>query len=400
MPVLHQMLKESKYPEDKTEFLVNGFTHGFDLGYEGPEIRADQSENLPISVGSKTDLWNKVMKEVKNKRFAGPYLRIPFTNFTQSPIGLVPKANNQTRLIFHLSFEFKSGLGSVNSNTPKDLCSVKYKDIDHAVKTSLRLLKNRDPHHRILFYGKSDLKSAFRILGLAPKNFKWLIMKAIDPLSKITYYFADKALPFGSSRSCALFQDFSDALRHIIEFRTGALLTVTNYLDDFLFVSTAEQHCNWLVRQFLDFCGEINCPVSLEKTEWATSHMIFLGILLNGVDMRLGIPEEKRDKALRQIQWILGKNSATIKEIQSLTGFLNFLGKAIVPGRTFTRRMYTKLKQTDNEGRPLKSFHHVKISQEFKKDCTIWQTFLNNHKLNVLCRPFLDVSVFTTSEEL
>ena len=36
-------------------------------------------------------LWNKVMKEVEAKRFAGPFEKIPFDNFIQSPIGLVPK---------------------------------------------------------------------------------------------------------------------------------------------------------------------------------------------------------------------------------------------------------------------------------------------------------------------
>ena len=42
-------------------------------------------------VGNKVILWNKIMKEVKLKRFTGPFERIPFENYIQSPIGLVPK---------------------------------------------------------------------------------------------------------------------------------------------------------------------------------------------------------------------------------------------------------------------------------------------------------------------
>ena len=75
------------------------------------------------------------MKEVHLKRVAGPFKEIPFTNFIQSPIGLVPKAgSDQTRLIFHLSYEFKldgEASKSVNACTPRELCSVTYKDIDH-----------------------------------------------------------------------------------------------------------------------------------------------------------------------------------------------------------------------------------------------------------------------------
>ena len=65
--VLHQLLKESDYPEDEMNFLVEGFIHGFDIGYEGPALRQDVSRNLPLRVGSKLDIWQKVMKEVKAK---------------------------------------------------------------------------------------------------------------------------------------------------------------------------------------------------------------------------------------------------------------------------------------------------------------------------------------------
>ena len=52
MPVnvqqLEFLLRESQYPEDETRFLVGGFTNGFDIGYEGPQIRQIRSENIPF----------------------------------------------------------------------------------------------------------------------------------------------------------------------------------------------------------------------------------------------------------------------------------------------------------------------------------------------------------------
>ena len=45
------------------------------------------------------------MKEIAEKRMAGPFEDIPFEHFIQSPIGLVPKdGGKKTRLIFHLSY--------------------------------------------------------------------------------------------------------------------------------------------------------------------------------------------------------------------------------------------------------------------------------------------------------
>ena len=182
------LLRQSRYPEDKIKFLVDGFSHGFDIEYGGPTNRQETAENLPLTLGSKTELWNKVMKEVKARRYAGPYQDPPYDNYIQSPIGLVPKAGNKTRLIFHLSFKLKSGMGSVNGNTPTDLCKVKYNDLDHAINNCVRLLNddellNDGNQQTVIYYSKSDLLSAFRILPLSGKCYKWLLMKAEDPLT-------------------------------------------------------------------------------------------------------------------------------------------------------------------------------------------------------------------------
>ena len=94
------------------------------------------------------------MKEVKLGRYAGPFKdKPPFENFIQSPIGLVPKAGGKTRLIFHLSYQFRNGNESVNYWIPKDLCSVKYKDLDHVIVNCLKLLRDLgDCTHTILLY--------------------------------------------------------------------------------------------------------------------------------------------------------------------------------------------------------------------------------------------------------
>ena len=89
-------------------------------------------------------MWEKIMKEVKDSRVAGLYDTVPFDNYIQSPVGLVPKSGGKTRLIFHLSYDFPSATeteGSLNSWTPRKLCTVKYNDLDEAVRECLRLVK-------------------------------------------------------------------------------------------------------------------------------------------------------------------------------------------------------------------------------------------------------------------
>ena len=101
-----KLLRESDYDAQESLFLIDGFTNGFDIGYAGSEERQSTSENIPLTVGTREDLWGKIMKEVELKRVAGPFEEVPFKNYIQSPMGLVPKAGNKTRLIFHLSYNF------------------------------------------------------------------------------------------------------------------------------------------------------------------------------------------------------------------------------------------------------------------------------------------------------
>ena len=411
---LHNLLHRSNYLGEEMEFIVDGFTNGFKIEYCGPEDRRDTSRNLPLTIGNKTILWNKVMKEVQLGRYAGPYDDIPYDNFIQSPIGLVPKAGNKTRLIFHLSYTFPNGNQSVNYWTPEHLCSVKYNDLDHAIDNCNRLDKTRrgDINHP-LFFAKTDLSSAYRVAPLRPDQYRWLIMMAEDPVSGKKQYFVEKNLMFGGSISCSHFQRISNGMRHAFEWLTGRQQQVTNYLDDFLFIATNQQVCDHLISEFLQMCQIINFPVSEEKTEFARTEISFLGMILNGVWRRILVPEDKRIRTLSMLQKFVYKKKATIKEIQGLAGLLNFLNKAIVPGRAFMRRMYSKYAglietkrgnfvRIDSEGKStqLKRYHHINLDAEFRNDCKVWLTFLSSKIHMAINRPFRDICKVVTAEEV
>ena len=214
---LEDLLIKTKYNKFETDFLINGFKNGFPLGYEGPRNRKDTADNIPFSpgIGNKFELWRKIMKEVELGRYLGPWKEddIPFEHFMQSPIGLVLKNENKTRLIFHLSYKFKNGNESINYWIPKEKCSVKYKDIDHAVGNCLKYIKRmrKSVHNstftmECLFFRKTDLQSTFRLLGMRRCDWKLLILKARHPGNGKMMFFADKCMPFGSSISCSHFQ--------------------------------------------------------------------------------------------------------------------------------------------------------------------------------------------------
>ena len=370
--------------------LYTGFTEGFDIGYRGKTERQDISENIPLRIGSKTELWNKVMKEVMLGQFAGPHEDIPFKNYMQSPIGLVPKASNQTRLIFHLSYDFLPSNTSLNANTPAEFCSVKYRDLDHTVATCIKLMWNKPINAKSIYYSKTDAKSTFRMLPVKVGHRCWLVMCVEHPITGKKKYFVDKCLPFGASISCALFQKFSDALQFLVEFRIQITFCITNYLDDFLFVAWFKSVCDWMMKQFLKLCAKIGCPIALEKMEWGMTVIMFLDILLDGEKFCSAIPQDKSIKATNQLTASVNKKKMIVKDLQSMIGLLNLLGKAIVPGRVFTRRLYAKIPAklySLQQKKKLKHYHHLYLDREFRNDCGVWLSFFRSaeqHRL-LLC---------------
>ena len=184
---------------------------------------------------------------------------------------------------------------------------MKYQDLDEAVRIGLQLLENQKRGSaKKIFSLKTDLSAAFRMIPLARNCWKWLLMKARNPGSgsEEWSFFFDKCLPFGHSISCAIFQCFSNAPKTIVEVIANRICRsfLTNYLDDFLFIYFMPEGCDEIVIIFLDICDQIKFPVSMDKTVWACTTIVFLGMLLDGCSHTLSISTERRHQVLHMVQ--------------------------------------------------------------------------------------------------
>ena len=236
LDVLRDMLMQ--YPNTvDADVLLKGFTSGFSLGFSGPRIGrlADclkSAKDLPLVV------LDKIAKEQSLSRIAGPFDRPPFPQLQCSPIELVPKHEPNTyRLIHHLSFP--AG-GSVNDFIDRDKCFVRYAPFDEAVRIVCRNGKGA-------WLAKSDIKSAFRLLPVAPVDYELLGFTFQNK-----FYF-DKCLPMGCSISCALFEKFSTFLEFCI-CNLSKSSSITHYLDDFFFVGKSKAQCKYLLDEFAAMC--------------------------------------------------------------------------------------------------------------------------------------------------
>lgn len=413
--MLRRLLTVTEYDKQETQFLVEGFTHGFPLCYQGSTNRTTTSNNLKFRVGDKWDLWRKVMTEVKEKRFNGPWEHPPYTNFIQSPLGLVPKSGGKTRLIYHLSWPPED---SVNANIPQEFCTTQYPSFQEAIQMLMEIAPEGP-----LFIGKVDCKNAFRVIPFHPSAFQWLIMKAQHPVTGKEYFFGEKCLSFGSSISCSHYQRFSNSLAHIfthweqaskelgkcmgsfslnqelgqhielkkeVSDKTGGG-RIHNYLDDFLTGVTSVGRGNQFIKRFIIICGALGVPLAEEKVEWCEPIQVFLGLLINTLTRTISIPLEKREKAMQEIDLFIRSKKVTVHQIQKLGGRLNFLCRAIFPGRAFTRRI-------QNKANGLKQHYHVRVDREMGYDLKVWEKFLTMEES--VCRPFVDFSKCLISEKI
>ena len=164
------MLKEClvTYPKSSDkEILIEGFTHGFRLGYFGPRYPRD-SPCLPSVLRNEQATLDKIKAEIDLGRMAGPFQKRPLGTLQCSPIGLVPKSKpGEFRLISHLSFPTGS---SINDGISKEECSVQYASFDVAVA----LVQDAGLGALV---SQCDIKSAFRILPVYPGDFDLLGFK-------------------------------------------------------------------------------------------------------------------------------------------------------------------------------------------------------------------------------
>ena len=102
-------------------------------------------------------------------------------------------------------------------------------------------------------------------------------------------------------------------------------MQICHYLDDFLFIAKSEDECNHLVKNSSSYVTSLMFLFQWTKLNGQTTRIIFLGIPLDGEFKVMAVPEEKRIKALNQIDNLISKRKAQVKQLQQLAGMLNFL---------------------------------------------------------------------------
>ena len=126
------------YDEHEVEFLVNGFSSGFSVGFEGQtQCHADQNSKIAQQHPEEIDKFTE--RKLQLGRFEGPFTQLPFQKCHVSPLSLREKTMAGTyRLIHDLCFLY-DGSSLVNDGIPENNTVVRYATVQDAIGQILDL---------------------------------------------------------------------------------------------------------------------------------------------------------------------------------------------------------------------------------------------------------------------
>ena len=301
-----------------------------------------------------------ITEKLKDNLLSGQL--IPFTQsypFISSPLGLVPKPNGGLRRIHHLSHPRGS---SVNDFISKEASNLRY--------TSLRKVTDmvlQAGRHCVII--KKDIKDAFRNIPVAP-HVQWLLGFSWD---QETYQ--EACLSFGLATSPFIFNLFAEAIHWMLQSYLGWRY-LEHYLDDFIHILAADlatpqrlQDENTAYQLFTDCLG---IPRQDAKDVEGTVVPVF-GLEVDTNLFIVRVPADKVARAKEATSSALKQLSLTLKEAQSLTGFLSFCAQAVHLGWIFMRCLWDFIAQYPSAS---SQFTKRRLPSEVCEDLIWWNQFL------------------------
>jgi hypothetical protein len=184
---------------------------------------------------------------------------------------------------------------------------------------------------------KRDIKDAFRNIPIAPHQ-QWLL-----GFSWKGSFYKETCLPFGLATAPFLFNLFAEAFHWILQSYLHWGL-MEHYLDDFIHVIPAMDASPVILQkkseEYILLTNCLGIPRNDAK-DCVGCVLTVLGIEVDTHQFVARLPQDKLNRALKATASTLAQQSLTLKEAQSLTGFLSFCAPVVRLGWVFMRRLWS-----------------------------------------------------------
>lgn len=340
------------------EWVIEMIMYGFPLQYNGP---SDPHNGVELANHSSATAYNEhidrfVKSELECQTLIGPFDNKPFDWCSIAPIMTRPKSDPTKRRII-VDFSYPENQG-INAFIDKNMVFGTY--VEHrlpSVNDAVECVKSYD---FAVTLATIDLERAYRNFRIDPLD--W-------PLTCIRHrnrYYVDTGVPFGSRLSSLYMQK-------IAQFVERALLskgiTMIMYLDDGLAIIPDHHDAHQVLLSIITLIRDLGLPLAYDKVQMPSKRCRFLGIILDVENRCLEIPHDKITEFLTQVKDIQSRDKITRKQLQSLIGSINHLGKAVSHARLFMNRLLESLRDAETSVIP--------ICDQIRADLNWFVTFLS-----------------------
>lgn len=352
IPGAWETLLPADYP--MREYILQGVWEGFHI------INPDEIKNITPAVMEnyksatfthRQAVENQILHEIAN----GRYIITQEKPVIVSALGAIPKKNpGQVRLIHDCSQPEGRALNDYSFHD-----AFKYQSLQDAI----------DLITPGKYLAKIDLCSAFRSVGTHPSNHPFAGIKWQFNGDSAPTYMIDTALMFGARRAPEIFNELSQAVRHMA--KQQGLDTVA-YLDDYLIVSDSREQCLLHLQKLIILLRQLGFAINYSKVEGPAQRLVFLGIVLDTTTMTIELPAGKLTELHTQLQDFYLRQKVTKRQLQSLAGKLNWCTQCIFGGRYHLRRILDQLKGLR------KPWHRTRVTQGMKADLHWWLMYMDS----------------------
>ena len=243
----------------------------------------------------------------------------------------------------------------MNDGIDADRSSLSYASLDHLAA----LVVSTDRSSLLV---KADMKEAYRMVPVHPED------QHLLGIQWQGLVYIDKVLPFGLRSAPKIFSAVADVVQWTLY--DNGITNGLHYLDDFILVAENMHSALREKDTLLSIFGKLNIPIKISKLEGPSSCLTFLGIEVDMVSLQLRLLKDKLVNLKESLSgsvlcWTISK-----KDLQRLTGLLQFATKVVCPGRPFLRRLYA---MQDFGSHPN---HFIRLNLPARADIMWWYIFM------------------------
>lgn len=349
------------------------------MGFTRTDLPAQSSQNHGSALSNPTAIDDFLTTECELGATCGPFISNPLSvDIAISPLQIAYSRTGKPRVVVDLSYPPGH---SVNCGIPRDTYlgesfTLRLPGLD----ALLDIIRHKGSNCHLF---KKDLSRAYRQLRIDPRDYHLLGYQHRHAL-----YF-DVAPPFGLRSSAMMCQNTTSAVTFMYN-KLG--YSCTNYIDDFGGAETPDKAAT-AFQALGDLLNSLGLSTSPDKDSPPAPSMVFLGVLVNTIDMTISVTSDRLQELHSRCETLLSATHVSRHDLQSLLGVMSFVTACVRPARLFM----SSLLHTLRTHRPSKVFP---LSAVNRSDLRWWCNFLPHYNGVSIIKtsPWLDDRWFLSTD--